>query len=318
MKMLPLLAVTIFTCALLLAVAPALAQSTSTSASYTLLHAPAGDLAGGGRVTNAGATVIADISVGDPVSGAVSAVTAGGAQAKGNLIGQLTDPKTFTIAAIPGAVNEGGTSQLSGQAVMDDGSTLGVTPTQVAWSVGFGPVASLTAGGLVTTSPVLGPTSARLNGLFLGVADPDGTLLNVIDTGESDTFAQYSGDGIDDGWQALYFGQPPNANAAPTADPDGDGRNNRLEFLSGFVPTDPASAFQFTITSFTSPGVAELRLNKVIPGRTYTVKANANLVTPPTTVGAPFTVASEETNRLFQDGAATGARKFYYLEISKP
>jgi hypothetical protein len=48
------------------------------------------------------------------------------------------------------------------------------------------------------------------------------------------------------------------------------------------------------------------------------VKANTNLVTPPTTVGAPFSVASEQTYRLFQGTSATGGKKFYYLEISKP
>ncbi len=308
----------IFTCALLASLTPAFAQSTSTSASYILLHAPAGDLGGGGRVTNAGSTVTADISVGDPGSGVVSAVSAGGVQAKGNLIGQLYDPRTFTIAVTPTAVNEGGTSQLSGQAVMDDTTTLAMPATQVVWSVGFGPVASLTLGGLITTSPVLGPTSAQLHGTFRGVADPDGTLLNVIDTGESDTFAQYAGDGLDDGWQTNFFGQPPNANATPTADPDGDGRNNRFEFLSGFTPTNPASAFQFTITGRSSPNVADFRLNKVIPGRTYTVKASTDLVTPLTTVGAPFSVGSEQTNRLFQDMAATGGKKFYFLEISRP
>ena len=62
----------------------------------------------------------------------------------------------------------------------------------------------------------------------------------------------------------------------------------------------------------------DLRLNKVIPGRTYTVKANTDLVTPPTTVGAPFTVGGEQANQLFQDPTATGGKKLYYLEISKP
>ena len=308
----------LFTCALLASLTPAFAQSTSTSASYILLHAPAGDLGGGGRVTNAGSTVIADISVGDPGSGVVSVVTAVGVQTKGNLIGQLYNPVAFAIALSPSAVNEGGTSQLSGQATMDDATVLAPLATQVAWSVGFGPVASLTLAGLITTSPVLGPTSARLNGLYLGVADPDGTLLNVIDTGESDTFAQYAGDQIDDGWQTTFFGQPPNVNAAPTADPDADGRNNRFEFLSGFVPTDPASFFRFTITAFSSANVVDFRLNKVIPGRTYRVKANTDLLTTPTTVGAPFSVASEQTNRLFQDTSATGGKKFYHLEISRP
>lgn len=305
---------TFFLCALLAGLAPILAQSTSTSASYTLLHAPAGDLAGGGRVANASAIVTADISVGDPGSGVV---TAGGVQAKGNLIGQLTDPRAFGIAVTPSAVNEGGTSQLSGVAMLDDATTLAVAGTQVAWSVGFGPVASLTASGLITTSPVLGPTSAQLRGSYLGLADPDGTLLNVIDTGESDAFAQYAGDGIDDGWQFAHFGQPPNASAAPTADPDGDGRNNRLEFLSGFTPTNPASAFQFTITGFSSANVMNFRLNKVIPGRTYTLKESPNLTSPFTPVGS-FSVPSEETNKLVQDTTAPGNANFYRIEIAKP
>ncbi len=309
----------LITAALLGGLAPAFAQSTlsNASGSVVVLLAPPGDLAGGGRVSNAGGTLVVDVSVGDPASGVVSNVTGGGVRTKGNFIGQLVDPVSLAINGSPNPVNEGGTSQLSGIVTMDDGTTLHPSATAIAWSVGFGPVASLTLGGLVTTAPVLGPTSARLNGTFQGVADPDGTLLNVIDTGESDTFQQYAADQIDDGWQIAYFGLPPNANAAPTADPDGDGRNNRFEFLSGFVPTDPGSFFQFTITGLNA-SVADLRLNKVIPGRTYRVKANTDLIATPTLVGAPFTVASEQTDRLFQDAAATGGKKFYYLEISKP
>lgn len=284
----------------------------------TVLLAPPGDLNGGGRMSNAGGTVVIDAAIGDPASGTVSNVTGSGVRTKGNFIGQLYDPRTFSIAVTPSAVTEGATSQLSSTVVMDDATTLIPATTQIAWNVGFGPVASLSASGLITTSPVLGPTSARLNGSFLGLADPDGTLLNVIDTGESDTFASYGGDGIDDGWQTTFFGQPPNASAAPTEDPDGDGRDNRFEFLSGFGPTDPASLFQFTIAGFSSPNVADFRLNKVIPGRTYTVKANTDLVTAATTVGVPFSVGSVETNRLFQDTSATSGKKFYRLEISRP
>ena len=44
-----------------------------------------------------GCDIPADISVGDPGSGAVSGVTASGVQLKGNLIGQHTDPRTFGI-----------------------------------------------------------------------------------------------------------------------------------------------------------------------------------------------------------------------------
>ena len=73
----------------LLAVGSAQAQSISSSASYTLLHAPAGDIGGGGPVANAGSTVTAEISTGDPAAGTVSAVTPNGVLAKGNLVGQL-------------------------------------------------------------------------------------------------------------------------------------------------------------------------------------------------------------------------------------
>ena len=304
----------LFTSALLAGLAPVFAQSTSTSTSYSLLHAPAGDLGGGGRVTNAGTTVTVDISVGDPASGVVSNVSAGGVVAKGNLVGQFTDVKGLTLTSASPEVNEGATLQFDALQVLDDATLTAVPATSVAWTVS-GPLTGISAGGLATAAAVYQNSVATVQGVLGSVfGTRPVTVLNV----NADNFGAYGSDGLDDDWQALYFGQPPNANAAPTADPDGDGRNNRFEFLSGFVPTDPASAFQFTITGFTSPSVAELRLNKVIPGRTYTVMANTDLVTPPMTVGAPFTVGSEEANRLFQDGAATGARKFYYLEISKP
>ena len=298
-------------CAGLLSVS---AQSTSTSANFSLLHAPAGDLGGGGRVTNAGSTVTVDISVGDPASGIVSNVSSGGVVAKGNLVGQLTDVKGLMLTSASPTVNEGATVQLSASQLLDDATLTAVPATSVTWSV-VGPFTSISPGGLATAAAVYQNTVGTVQGILGTVS---GTSPVTVLNGNADNFGAFGSDGLDDDWQVLYFGQPPNANAAPTVDPDGDGRNNRLEFLSGFVPTDPASAFQFTITGFASPGVAQLRLNKVIPGRTYTVKTNTNLVTPPTTVGAPFSVVSEQANRLFQDNAATGARKFYYLEISKP
>jgi subtilase family serine protease len=45
------------------------------------------------------------------------------------------------------------------------------------------------------------------------------------------------------GWQMQYFGCIGCAQAAETADPDGDGQNNLAEFLAGTDPTNSASAF---------------------------------------------------------------------------
>lgn len=105
--------------------------------------------------------------------------------------------------------------------------------------------------------------------------------------------------------------------AAANADPDGDGRNNFFEFLSGFDPTSAASFFRFAVIGFSGPSVLDFRLNKVIPGRTYTLRESPNLIAPFVPVGS-FSVSSEETNKLVQDTAAPAGRNFYQIEIAKP
>ena len=42
-------------------------------------------------------------------------------------------------------------------------------------------------------------------------------------------------------WQIQYFGNITDPNAAPDADPDGDGVSNQQEFLAGSDPTSAAS-----------------------------------------------------------------------------
>jgi len=50
-----------------------------------------------------------------------------------------------------------------------------------------------------------------------------------------------NGDGLPDAWQIQYFGSVRAANAAPTADPDGDGLNNLEEYRLGTNPQNPDS-----------------------------------------------------------------------------
>lgn len=303
----------LFVCGLLAGLSTASAQSTSTSPSYALLHAPAGDLGGGGRVANAGATVTADVSVGDLASGMVSNVSAGGVVTKGNLIGQLTDVTGLTLTSASPSTNEGGSVQFNALQILDDATQSAVPATSVTWTAS-GPLTGISAGGLATAAAVFQNTVATVQGV-LGSMSATQTLI-VVNL-NSDNFGTFGNDGIDDDWQVLYFGQPPNANAAPSADPDGDGRNNLMEFLSGFLPTDPASAFQFRIQGYSGPGVMDFRLNKVIPGRTYSLKESPNLVAPFVTVTV-FSSASEEFDKLVQDTGAPADRNFYMIEISRP
>ncbi|RYD29414.1 MAG: hypothetical protein EOP87_18390, partial [Verrucomicrobiaceae bacterium] len=109
----------------------------SASSSYTLLHSPAGDIGGGGRINNTGGTIVADISTGDAASGVVSQITTGGVQAKINLIGQLYDPKSVSVDATPATIDEGGTRQISAKANLDDATVLDLRGTPgTIWSNG--------------------------------------------------------------------------------------------------------------------------------------------------------------------------------------
>ena len=281
-----------------------------TSADYSI---PAESVDSAGGIATSTDYSVNGSAVGEFGAGGTAVSTSTDYIGKYGYVGELYDLTSFAIAATPAAVNEGANSQLSGQAVMDDATTLPVSGTDVTWSVGYGPVASLTIAGFVTTSPVLGPTNALLNGNYQGFADPDGTLLNVIDTGESDNYAQYGGDGIDDGWQVNYFGQPPNSNAGPSADPDSDGQNNQFEFTAGLIPNDPTSRFVLKIqTSRVSPRNAP---SSSVPSSSPAAPTPCNppplLLSPNSWTTLPGTTQSDNGNeRTVTDLNATRSPKF--------
>jgi autotransporter-associated beta strand protein len=72
------------------------------------------------------------------------------------------------------------------------------------------------------------------------------------------------------GYPAWIAGFPAIADPAPEADPDGDGWNNRDEWVAGTDPTNPASRFTTTVTT---AGLAFTRS----AGRTYIVESSADL-----------------------------------------
>jgi hypothetical protein len=106
-----------------------------------------------------------------------------------------------------------------------------------------------------------------------------GTVVNATDDTYSYLYAfitgssgLYAADGLDDAWQAQYFGQN-NPQADPNADPDADGRTNLQEFIEGSVPTDPAS--RLTIQVLPVPGQptqTRIVFSPIIAGRSYTVE----------------------------------------------
>lgn len=292
-----------------------LAQSTSSSASYSLLHSPAGDAAGGGFVAGTGTGVTAEISVGDPASGLVSDVTTGGVQAKGNLVGQLYDVAALAVTGASSTVNEAGTVQMGASATLDDGTSLPLEAEAIAWQEAAPFLAGVGPSGLVTAGQVYGDEGGQnVGGSYLGIADPDGFDLTVLNVGLDD-FGLYAGDTIDDDWQVFHFGEN-NPDAAPGEDPDRDTDSNLTEFLAGFDPQDPHSFLDFKVISITGT-TAQIWLNKAIPGRTYRIFESADLVAPYSEI-LSFSVTAEETGLINDDTSIPVDQNYYRLSISRP
>lgn len=216
--------------ALLLALAASAHAGPRTSTDYTV-PADTAD-AGGQRATSSAYTN--DGSLGG-ITG-ISTVASPAQTAKAGYVGQLYDPSTLTVTAASSNVNETGTVQLSGVATMDDGTLLNVDAASVAWSVLSGPLTGIDAAGLATAGVVYQDTLATAQGSYLGVSDT--VNVTVLDT-IPDNFGGYAGDKLPDLWQVDNFGNPPNPDAAPGANPEGDPYNNLFEFGSGTDPNAP-------------------------------------------------------------------------------
>ncbi len=229
-------------------------------------------------------------------------------------VGQLYDVTALTLAADPASVNERATTELGASATLDDGTHLVPASADVKWSVVSGPVTAIAADGTATAGTVYQDTSATVRGEYSGVS---ATLAVTVLDLTPDDFGPYAGDGLPDDWQVTNFGEG-STTAGPTADPDGDGQNNLLEYLAATGPLDRTSVFTVRI----EPVSAQLNHKAIVFGpvaaaRTYRVLASTDLSAASwADLSGPLTGTTGELT--FTDTAATGARKFYRVQISQP
>lgn len=229
--------------------------------------------------------------------------------------GALYDPAALEISASPLTVNEASTRQLESSLVLDDSSRLVLAPAEVSWSVVNGPLTGISAAGIATAGNVYQTTGATAAGSYGSFTDT--VLLNVLNLG-SDDFGTYAGDRIDDDWQVLYFGEN-NPNAAPLIDSDGDGQNNAFEFTAGLIPTDPASFFRLAIQPVAGqPGQKQLVFSPRLEGRSYRILTQTTLGGGTWEKLTGAVVSDLGTQRTVTDTGATGERKFYKVEVTKP
>jgi hypothetical protein len=186
----------------------------------------------------------------------------------------------------------------------------------VAWSVASGPLTGISASGLATAGAVYQNSAATAQGIYLGNT---GTLALTVLNVNLDNFGAYAGDAIDDAWQVQYFGQPPNANAGPLVDPDGDGQTNAFEYTAGLNPTDATSVFRLRLEAVPAqPGQKRVIFSPRLTDRTYVVKAKPSLLTGTFTALGSSSFTDNAQERTVTDLNASGATKFYQVEIVKP
>jgi hypothetical protein len=119
-------------------------------------------------------------------------------------------------------------------------------------------------------------------------------------------------DGLDDRFQRQYFPLFTATNAAPTADPDGDGMNNQAEQIAGTSPVSATSLLK--LESLTQNASGTTIRWKSVAGKRYQVYARSQIVGAAwQPLGAPVT-ASGATAQYFEAGA-TNALKFYRVQV---
>lgn len=122
-------------------------------------------------------------------------------------------------------------------------------------------------------------------------------------------------------WRVAAFGDATSAAGAETADPDGDGQDNRSEFIAFTDPRDPASALRVDIS--TGSAGATVQVSFILPpDRAWMLETSTDLATwsPWTPTGADGLPRAAATAISLGAPApvANAPRSFFRLRLSVP
>jgi hypothetical protein len=119
-------------------------------------------------------------------------------------------------------------------------------------------------------------------------------------------------DGLPDDWELAHFGP---AGAKPAQDPDGDGRDNRQEYVEGTDPNDASSRFDSGMRRKNNDGVIDFT---GLEGRRYAVECSPDLG-----LLTPWQIICNDVEgvgpvQISLPGAFTFQRRFYRVVVQVP
>ncbi|MGZ4966336.1 MAG: hypothetical protein ACXV97_04100, partial [Chthoniobacterales bacterium] len=255
-------------------------------------------------------------AVGEFAAGQTAIVTSGSYANKSGFVGELYEIVALSITASSNNLNETASRQLNAAPMADDSTTFAaLDPSTISWSIVSGPLASISLSGIATAGNVYQDTDASAGGTAQSLSGQlNLTILNV----GTDDFGAYAGDQIDDSWQVQYFGQPPNPLAGPNVDADGTGQTNLFKFVAGLNPLD-GSRFTLSIQPMSGqPAQKNLVFQPLVSGRTYNVQFRTNLTSGSWGALTGTTQSDNGNQRTVTDLNASGAPKYYQVQISRP
>lgn len=120
-------------------------------------------------------------------------------------------------------------------------------------------------------------------------------------------------------WQLGYFSCTNCSQAAATADPDGDGQNNQMEFQAGTDPTNNASAFRIVVVAREGNSI-RVTWNTG-GGRTNILEAASNLTNNYSNLSGNILIPGSgkaTTNYVDVGGATNAPARFYRVRLVGP